>query len=267
MKNIYFVFANFGCKIQGSNQQVNYIKKCYSKSPFGIYIKDDKPEGLDKLAKLRIKTTCNLQHNTEHFLLKSDMRRLFFTLNCSENLFFLYPVIEQVLRKIFYIMFFKSDGFVLHASATILNNRAFIFSGESGVGKSTVVLILKRENKDAKIIADNNVYIKKINNSFFIYPPAFLEWNLSREIAIVSRPYLIEKLYFLQKNSKYFEEKINFNLAFKKLCYHVQIPQMSLSETERANCRKILFEFTACLAKYNNLRILNFGLESRFHLW
>ncbi len=264
-RTIFFSFANFYCQISGPSRQIDYLKKCYLKSPFAQHILDQLPRQEKITAVLTISVKGGLgSNNSEYFSLRSEPKVLHFYLDCSQNLFFLFPIVEQVLRKIFHLIFFKYDGFVLHASCVTVGGKAHIFWGKSGSGKSTIALRLQNSADKIYLLADNNVYIKKIRDNYFVFPPAFLEWNLlATTLKKANRPYQIKNFFILNQSRKTHLWPINLPRAYSLIYHQIQIPIFSLSRTESANARVNLLNFLATLYKgKGGVQILGFNLQT-----
>jgi adenylate kinase len=60
-----------------------------------------------------------------------------------------------------------SSGFLIHASGIMENNNGYIFSGVSGIGKSTMSEIWLKQG--ATVINDDRLWIQKIGNEWKIY--------------------------------------------------------------------------------------------------
>lgn len=262
---VFFSFAGFSCQIEGDKEQISYLWKCYRKSPFCRLISRQSPVNARANANLLIKVDPRYgQQHIDHFHLTTDADNLMFELECSKNLFFIFPVIEQVLRKIYYIMFFKFGGFILHASGIIRRRQVYLFTGRSGSGKSTIVKKLCSESEKNQVIADNNVYIRKIGGVFFVFPPPFLEWNLSPNIAqSKNSSYPVRSLSFLARDGSATCRPVSFEEALANLLCQIQIPRASLTPPETLRVRKIIFEFCASLARKNGLKRLSFTLASK----
>lgn len=261
MKNkkihFFFNFAGFSCKIIGERQEINYIKKCYLKSPFAKFIKNSLVKNTPlAILELNPKKAAN---NIDIFKLKSNCQKLFFKLECSENVFFLFPIIEQILRKIFYTLFFKNNGFIMHASAIIHKKKALIFAGPSGAGKSTVSKILSHDSF-FQPIADNNVYVRKEKNNFFIYKSPFLEWNVVYKNQISPNDkFLIHKVFILKKAKRNKIKKISFKKAVNRIARQVQLPLSALNFLEIERSRRLIFEF---ISKKIDKNILELGFQN-----
>lgn len=260
MSNLYFHFGNLVCRIVGDSRRIYYVEKCYQKSPFYRFISRKNPKNRVDCV-LVLTTISNISTRIEMFQLTSDYNKREFILECAENTFFIFPVIEQVLRKIFYYLFFFHDGFILHASAIVLHGRAAIFLGQSGSGKSTIVKILARRRAIA-IVADNNVYIRKIGKRFVLFPPAFLEWNLSRDITAEKMSLGVGGLYILHKNAPLSVQQLDFSRLSEALYNNIQIPKTSLTTKEQQKTRKLVFQFAGLLTKKKTGFSLHFSLNS-----
>jgi len=71
----------------------------------------------------------------------------------------------------FYHKLLDFDGFMLHASALAMDNKAYLFSAKSGTGKSTHTELWQKcfgEDR-AVIINDDKPAIRFINNLFYVY--------------------------------------------------------------------------------------------------
>ena len=258
----FFSFARLTCLIRGPEKDIAYILKSYKKSPFTKFISEKEPKNNYLKADLILNIEDPTNKNSDFFRLKSNPKKLEFKLSCTQNTFFVFPVIEQVLRKIFYIMLFKDNGFVLHASAVSYNSRAIIFTGKSGSGKSTIVNILKK-NQSFNIFADNNVYIKRKNNKFVVYKSPFLEWSVIHSQELNPNDTLeIASVYILNKSSSNSFGDIIFSQAASQIARQIQLPVASLTEQEIAKSRKLVFDFITQHLEKESIKYLNFMKDS-----
>ena len=63
----------------------------------------------------------------------------------------------------------ENDGFVLHASALALNENAFLFSANSGIGKSTHTRLWKKVFDGVTIINDDKPALRLKSGLFYVY--------------------------------------------------------------------------------------------------
>jgi len=259
MKHIYFTFAGLYCRIEGTAKQISYIDKCYRKSPFASHVVRMAPGAAS--ATLHIQIVPQFKNDIDRFELKSNPERMDFTLQCTENVFFLFPIVEQVLRKIYYILFFKQEGFILHASAIVQNGKAYLFFGRSGAGKSTTVRLLKQEDPQIDIIADNNVFVRRQRDGFVVFPPAFLEWNLAGEMTYRHEKYPIHALFLLRRSPHHRIQKTSLVQEYGACYSQIQIPERSLSASEIARSKTNIFRFVASIHRHGLTGFLSVDLS------
>ncbi|MBQ7975198.1 MAG: hypothetical protein IJ300_05885 [Clostridia bacterium] len=81
----------------------------------------------------------------------------------------------------FYDCLIDFDGLMIHSSAVIYNGEAFLFSADSGTGKSThTQLWLKAFGDKAKILNDDKPAVRIINNEVYAYGTPWsgkTDWN------------------------------------------------------------------------------------------
>lgn len=103
---------------------------------------------------------------------------------------------QSMLSDILYFLLSKNDGFGIHCSSAYFGRKAFLFLGNSGAGKSTIIQLL---DKTFQPFTDDVALIRRQNGKFYLYQTPFLEKN-----NIVKFPfsYEISKVFFLHKSSK-----------------------------------------------------------------
>ena len=70
----------------------------------------------------------------------------------------------------FYLQLLNYDGFYIHSSAVVKDGKAYLFSGHSGVGKSTHVrLWLETFGGDTRIINDDKPALRCIDGVWYAY--------------------------------------------------------------------------------------------------
>ncbi len=70
---------------------------------------------------------------------------------------------------IFYIRLLKFNGMMLHASAVALDGRAYLFSGPSGMGKSTHTRLWQQEFPAAKVFNDDKPALRLLDGIWYAY--------------------------------------------------------------------------------------------------
>jgi len=121
------------------------------------------------------------------FFRKSGRKKIisYYHISITQFQFLLAEVLIEALN---------TSGLIIHASANLVNNKAVIFSGPSGVGKSTVMTML---NDVFPALADDIVIIKKEGLKFFMYqtPTYGREWWIQRS----QKKYEIRRIFFLRQ--------------------------------------------------------------------
>ncbi len=101
--------------------------------------------------------------------------------------------IDSVLRIVHTLIQAKEGGFLLHGASAIRNRRAFVFSGVSGAGKTTISRLAPA---DSVLLTDEISYIRRQGDAYFACGTPFAG-ELARLGANQAAP--IERLYFLAK--------------------------------------------------------------------
>lgn len=118
----------------------------------------------------------------------------------------------------FYRELIKYGGFVLHSSAVVVDNCAYLFSADSGVGKSTHTQLWQKyfgKNK-ALIINDDKPAIKVENGQCYVYGTPFsgkTDMNLDMRVPLKSICMLERGI---ENNIKQIEIKEALPLIFKQ---------------------------------------------------
>lgn len=89
---------------------------------------------------------------------------------------------------ILHAIFSAFDAFYLHASAVSDASGAFVFSGKSGKGKSTISRILSSKYS---VINDDRIIIRRIGNNFFVFNSPLYEGG-----GMVKVP--LNKMFFIE---------------------------------------------------------------------
>ena len=78
--------------------------------------------------------------------------------------------IDTLLRIVHSISLASDGGFLLHAASAIRGNRAFLFAGISGAGKTTLTRLAP---PDVKLLTDEISYVRKDGTNFRAYGTPF----------------------------------------------------------------------------------------------
>lgn len=82
--------------------------------------------------------------------------------------------LDLLMRIIIHDLARKKDMFILHTSAVLVNGMARVFIGRNGIGKSTIVKMLKH---DFPPLCDDKIIVKKEKNRLFLYQVPYRETN------------------------------------------------------------------------------------------
>ncbi len=101
--------------------------------------------------------------------------------------------IDSVLRIVHTLLLARAGGFLVHASSATRNGKAFLFSGLSGAGKTTIARLAP---SDVALLTDEASYVSNVGDQYVAYGTPFAgEFgapgkNISAPIAAL---YLLEK--------------------------------------------------------------------------
>jgi hypothetical protein len=101
--------------------------------------------------------------------------------------------IDSVLRIVHTLMLAPQGGFLLHASSAVRNGKAFLFSGVSEAGKTTMARLAP---PDVALLTDEASYVRKVDGRYFAYGTPFAG-ELAQPGKNISAP--IAALYLLKK--------------------------------------------------------------------
>jgi hypothetical protein len=104
--------------------------------------------------------------------------------------------LDSVLRIVHTLLLARRGGFLLHASSAIRNGRAFLFSGVSGAGKTTMARLAP---PDAALLTDEISYVIRREGAYFAVGTPFYG-ELARPGENREAP--IEGIYLLAKGPK-----------------------------------------------------------------
>jgi hypothetical protein len=110
--------------------------------------------------------------------------------------------LDCVLRIVHTLLLAREGGFLLHASSAIRNGRAFLFSGVSGAGKTTMARLAP---PDAALLTDEISYVVRRDGRYFAVGTPFYG-ELARAGENLCAP--IDALYLLAKGPENLIEPI-----------------------------------------------------------
>ncbi|MEK7522827.1 MAG: hypothetical protein AAB569_04545, partial [Patescibacteria group bacterium] len=210
-----------------------YFKKYYNETLVSFFTK--KQDANLPYASLLINESQTIKNGTSFFL---TQKHNVFTMTVGKTPHFYYPLINNIVQRIFTHLFYTDEGFVLHASAVEYKKKAFVFIGLSGQGKTTIARRAELQYR-MPILADNHVFIRMVHNRFFLFPFPF-DTIHNRES--FHNHLIIRNIYLLSKAKT---NKTVFLPVIKKIQLirnkaQIQIPSFSKSTN---TLQKLLFSF------------------------
>lgn len=123
------------------------------------------------------------------------------------------------------------DGFFFHSSSLVMDNEAYIFTAESGTGKSThTSLWRKRYGDRVKMINDDKPIIRKRDGRFYIYGTP---WMGKSEIGNnIKAP--IKAVFVLERDSQSSAERVSPSSVI------AQLLKATLVFSDKSNMTKLL---------------------------
>jgi hypothetical protein len=123
--------------------------------------------------------------------------------------------IDSVLRILHTLILAPEGGFLLHASSAVRNGKAFLFSGVSEAGKTTMARLAP---PDVALLTDEASYVRKVNGRYFAYGTPFAG-EFGEPGKNISAP--IAALYLLKKAPENSIEEIDPAEATRRLLRNI----------------------------------------------
>lgn len=232
-RQFWLQFAGLTCEILADQFWKNYFKKYFNETSVLFITK--KPATNLTYASLLINES-QITENGTNFSLTQE--RNVFTMTVSRTPHFYYPLINNIVQRIFTHLFYSNRGFVLHASAVEYKKHAFVFIGLSGQGKTTIARRAELQYR-MPILADNHVFIRRVHNKFLLFPFPF-DTIHNRESF---HTYLIIRNIYLLSKSK--TNKVVSLPMIKKIQLLRNKAQIQISSNSKFTnlLQKLLFSF------------------------
>jgi hypothetical protein len=123
--------------------------------------------------------------------------------------------IDSVLRIVHTLILAREGGFLLHSAGAIRNRRAFLFSGVSGAGKTTISRLAP---PDVTLLTDEVSYIRRVDAGYRACGTPFAG-ELARVGENCSAP--IASLFFLKQGPENKIEPIAKSEAIRRLMRNI----------------------------------------------
>lgn len=202
------------------------VNQEYTKKIGKVFLEDSiKRNKINYLFKnwLKVKSKrVNLQRNTI-IRYKFENINLFFDYSCLLGfLFYKQKLLERILvQKILPFLYgallTTLNGTILHGTSIIYDKRGILFLGESGVGKTTIGMLLENSNR----IADDIAPIVISNGNIWLLSSPWRHWNTTinslTESSYFSRKVKTNKIFLLRKSSKTFIREVKYLYAIQEI--------------------------------------------------
>lgn len=137
--------------------------------------------------------------------------------------------VYMLLGKRFADALLDYDGFVLHSSAVSYQNNAYLFSADSGTGKSTHTQLWKRCFDGAEIINDDKPAIRLIDGNFYVFGTP---WSGSTPLnKNVSVP--LKAICFIERGEKNSIERMTDNAKIIHLLLSQTLRRVGPDKTDK----------------------------------
>ena len=123
--------------------------------------------------------------------------------------------IDCVLRIVHTLILARQGGFLVHAASAIRGGKAFLFSGVSGAGKTTISRLAP---PDATLLTDEISYVRREGNRYVAFGTPFAG-ELARVGANQSAP--VCALFLLEKGLENRIEAVNSTGAVQRLLRNI----------------------------------------------
>lgn len=230
-----FNFQIYFCYRQEEPEASRMVKK-FHQQILKVYrdFSIKKPSKIDQHIEIHFKlpiiypTTINIKGSSMIFFEEKDNLIIASAhLSLYQFSFLLLTLLQRLLSK--------NQGFILHASASIINGQAYLFLAPSGGGKTTVIRLLSRKYKP---LANDAVAIRQEKNNYIVYQTPLLE-EFKPKIKNTVKGFPLGKLFLLQK-AKYIKV-----IALKKTSNLIRtlFPQIRSSNKISKELLYILLKF------------------------
>ena len=163
---------------------------------FRLFITEDKVDKPDLI--------ISFEHQEEYKMIVEHQGKMFyietFSFASKKRIVSNYQIniyqIQLLLREALQYLLQQHDGFIFHTSAVIVENKAYLFMGDSGAGKSTVMHTLSKKYKP---LADDTLIVRKMKGRYQAFYTPFIEKVI--QFKKDSQSYSIDKVFFIKKSS------------------------------------------------------------------
>ncbi len=118
------------------------------------------------------------------------------------------PFLPPMGPLIYYYLSSFNKSFLIHASGVQYENSGYIFTGISGIGKSTMAKIWKENG--ANVIHDDRLLLREVNEQFYFYNTPLYDDDFSKSA-------VVNAVFILSQSKTNTIKKINGAMAASKI--------------------------------------------------
>lgn len=229
-------FAELYCKVTATSGMKAFFHKYFSGSYVTFF--DNNPKTSAQTAELIVCQKPSESSKTS-VVIKNDKLRFSMLINGLPH--FYYPLLTNVLHRIFTASCFYNGGIVFHASSVESRGKAYVFVGESGKGKTTVAR-LSSDLYGMRVLADNQVFIRKNRGKYLVYPFPFTQYNKDAKIACLP----IASFYLLHQSAAFAVKSLSFIESVRALENEIQVhiaDDAPMNDPHQLMLRRTIFDF------------------------
>ena len=218
---IYLKIADFYIQIE-----FNKTLSKYNKTRIVRQITSDYKGFIFPLKPSRIDYTVEfVEHELIHAFHKQRTKYYinYYYIECKNKITTFYYIsrleLGFILKDILTQLLANNQGIVLHSSANLIDNKATLFIGEKGSGKSTIMVYLHNKYK---ALANDTIFLRHKNKSVLFYQTPFYEkeWRVHRD----NKAHQLGRIYFIRKAQYFRIEKITNKNRILSLCIKHTVP-------------------------------------------
>jgi hypothetical protein len=213
-KDIFWIkFAGLYCRVT-TPSRLNRLFRKYFAGPY-ITIHDTLPDPPKQYAKLALFQRDGKLDETS---IRIKRKKLTFKVYITGTFHFYYPLISGTLQRIFTVLFYLNDGLVFHASSVSIRGKAHVFVGDSGAGKTTMAK-LSNSTPGVVVLADNQVFIRKLQGVHYVFPFPFSQYNKDGDVSNIP----VAAFYILHKSLSNNTMKLSFIDGLRAFGREIQV--------------------------------------------
>lgn len=258
-KALYLSIAGFTIRIDFKKSEYPFLKSKFQddlKDVFGGFIKKNETKNADFLITVKEKQELLMINRKEVSCIEFVSKNLPFNtveIPYSISVFQLGIVLREIVS---YLLNKTRTGGLFHCSAVLKSGKAYVFTGPSGYGKST---ISRMWGLKYQVLSDDLGILKKEKGSYYFYQSPGIEKNTS--IIQKYRRYNLGSISFLKKSVHTRKLKVTDQV---KIIQNITSQLISNSGYEFYSETKIMMEWLLeFLKKFKKFNYLYFSKNTK----